>query len=121
MSITIEVLFMKDGDPRFTFTTDGRDARKITVRQQQEIIWTIASASTPGTVFPDSLGVVFLPSANALAEWPFSQPSHDQGQYRVLDPVPSTGPTITYSYRVTVLHDGEPFSHDPDVTNEPPG
>jgi hypothetical protein len=79
-----------------------------------------------GATFPTTNGIVFpapgLGSKNVLA-WPGTTPAFQNvNKYSATDHnnLQEGDPSEVFRYTISVLHNGTTFTHDPDVTNDPP-
>jgi hypothetical protein len=91
-----------------------------------QITWQISSTSIPGTTFPATGGITFVPNAEQPDVWPNAQPAYNQatGTYQVsyMNRLSRGESAVTYNYAISVMNNGQTFNNpDPDVTNDPPG
>lgn len=84
----------------------------------QQITWLLSNDSSPGTQFAATNGIVFKPGSN----WPGTTPSlQTASRYTASEHNTNPGPgPQRFRYTIHVIHGGQTFSHDPDVSNDPP-
>lgn len=128
---TLMVKFIQSNTPNSQFTVhtpQGTDAAHIHLDTTQTVIWQINSAqsSPAGVVFNEpgpeefnAAGIEFIATTAAPDVWQQSVPHKVSAtEWRVHDAV-GEGTFGTFAYRIRVLANGQPFSHDPDLTNTP--
>ena len=124
---TIGIKFTKAAEQQFSYTTTNGGAAPFNVRipASGQINWTINSYSEPsGMRFSDDPpGIVFAPTSSRPAIWPGPAPEKKTATLWTVNDSVSNATKGTFAYTINLVSptNNTLYSHDPDVTNTPPG
>ena len=113
---TAQITFnFNDGSPTWTVSPDSLP---VPHGNNQNIIWSLTAQSTQGAVLSTTNGIVFKHGSN----WPGTNPARQSGtRYTASENNANPGPgAVKYRYTINVDYNGTTYSHDPDVSNQPP-